>query len=96
MTEDPLQALFERAKRAPRDPVTNPPPGFVDKILRRRRSQVRENQIAFQASLVSIVTALCIFATIFGLNYDSVISATADDQDPVVEMANSLWDSAGN
>lgn len=94
--EDPLETLFERARHAPRDPAINPPPGFAEQVLRRHRSQVRENQIAYRASLVSVVTALCIFATIFGLNYDSVISPASDDQDPVVEMTNSLWDSAGN
>lgn len=94
--EDPLEALFERARHAPRDLEAKPPPGFADQVLRRHRSQMRENQIAFQMSLVSVMTALCIFATILSLNYDRVISAAADDQDPVVEMANSLWDSAGN
>ena len=94
--ENPLEALFERARRAPRDTEANPPSGFAEHVLQRHRARVLENQIAFRASLVSVVTALFIFATAFGLNYDSVVAATADDQDPVVEMANSLWDSAGN
>jgi hypothetical protein len=96
MMENPLEALFERARRAPRDAEANPPSGFAEHVLQRHRARVLENQIAFRASLVSVVTALFIFATVFGLNYDSVVAATADDQDPVVEMANSLWDSAGN
>jgi hypothetical protein len=96
MMENPLEALFERARRAPRDAGVNPPSGFAEHVLQRHRARVLEHQIAFRASLVSVVTALFIFATVFGLNYDSVVAATADDQDPVVEMANSLWDSAGN
>jgi hypothetical protein len=96
MMENPLEALFERARQAPQGQEANPPPGFAEQVLRQHLSRVREHQIAFRASLVSVVTALGIFATVFGLNFDSVIAATADDQDPVVEMANSLWDSAGN
>jgi hypothetical protein len=95
MMENPLEALFERARQAPQGREANPPPGFAEQVLRQHLSRVREHQIAFRASLVSVVTALGIFATVFGLNFDSVIAATADDQDPVVEMANSLWDSAG-
>lgn len=93
--ENPLEALFERARRAPRDTEANPPSGFAEHVLQRHRARVLEHQIV-RASLVSVVTASFIFATVFGLNYDSVVAATADDQDPVVEMANSLWDSAGN
>jgi hypothetical protein len=61
-----------------------------------KQFEVPRERTAARASLLSISTALVIFAAIVGFNFNAITSLGADDQDPVDDVAQALWDSAGN
>jgi hypothetical protein len=96
MKENGLENLFERARGAQTPPLATLPAGFADRVAARYQFEVRRERTAARASLLSISTALVIFAAIVGFNFNAITSLGADDQDPVDDVAQALWDSAGN
>jgi hypothetical protein len=72
------------------------PPGFAQRVFARFQSQQRQEKIVFRTTLASIVTACCILGSIIQFNYDHLTAGNAEEFDPVVEMADSVWDFAGN
>jgi hypothetical protein len=96
MKDDGLEHLFERARGAHTPPITPPPPGFADRIAARYQFEMRRERTAARASVLSISAALIVFGAIVGFNFNAITSLGADDQDPVDDVAQVLWDSAGN
>jgi hypothetical protein len=96
MKDDGLEPLFERAKGA-RSPVDAAlPAGFADRVTARHQFEVFREKTAARASILSISAALVIFAAIVSLNLNAITSLGTDDQDPADDVAQVLWDSAGN
>jgi hypothetical protein len=94
MTENSLENLLRGGKSDPR-PV-DPPPGFAQRAFARYQSQRRREKIVSGTALLSLVTACCILGSIVQLNYEHLTAGSAEEFDPVMEMADSVWDSAGN
>jgi hypothetical protein len=95
MTENDLEKLLRSTKVGSAARV-EPPDGFAQRVFAKHLEQQRQGQMLFQTALFSVAAACCIFISIVGLNFDHLTSSAADETDPVVEMANSVWDSAGN
>ena len=96
MKDDGLEPLFERARGA-RIPVNATlPVGFADRVTARHQFGVFRERTAARASILSISAALVIFAAIVSLNLNAITSLGTDDQDPADDVAQVLWDSAGN
>ena len=96
MTNDGLEQLFIRAKCAGKEAMSSMPSDLPKRIYSLHLSAVRRERITFRTSLLSISAALVIFAAIVGWNFNTLLMAETEDVDPVDEMAQSLWDSAGN
>jgi hypothetical protein len=96
MKDDPLEQLFARARGAQAIPIEPLPDGFADRVTALYQNERRRQRTALRASVLSLSVALTIFATIVGLNFNAITSVDADDQDPVDDVAQVLWDSAGN
>jgi hypothetical protein len=96
MKDDGLEPLFERARGA-RIPVdATLPAGFADRVAARHRFELYRERTAAKASILSVSAALVIFAAIVSLNLNAIASLGTDDQDPAEDVAQVLWDSAGN
>ncbi len=96
MKETDLESLLRVGRIGPAKDALGPPAGFAQQVFARYLREKRQGQIVLRTSLASIVTACCILASIIGLNFDQLTSPPVNDVDPVVEMVNSVWDSAGN
>ena len=96
MKDDGLDPLFERAKCARISPIAPLPAGFADRITARHQVEVVRERTAARASILSVSAALVIFAAIVSLNLNAITSLGTDDQDPADDVAQVLWDSAGN
>ena len=96
MKDDGLEPLFERARGA-RIPVNGTlPAGFADRVTARHQFEASRERTAARASILSVSVALVIFAAIVSLNLNAITSLGTDDQDPADDVAQVLWDSAGN
>jgi hypothetical protein len=95
MNDDGLENLFRLARSAKR-PLPQPAAGFANRVTDRYQSELARERTATRASFLSISVAVAIFAAIVGLNFDALTSTGTDDQDSVDEVAQVLWDSAGN
>jgi hypothetical protein len=96
MKDDGLEPLFERARGAQMPSIAPVPAGFADRVAARYRYEVHREKTAARASILSVSAALVIFAAIVGLNLNAITSLGTDDQDPADDVAQVLWDSAGN
>jgi len=96
MKDDALEQLFARARDAQALPVEPPPDGWADRVAARYQTEKLRQRTALRASVLSLSVALTIFVTIVGLNFNAITSVDADDQDPTDDVAQVLWDSAGN
>jgi hypothetical protein len=96
MKDDVLEHLFERARGAQVSPVATLPAGFADRVTGRYQLEVRRERTTMRASLLSVSAALAVFAAIVSFNFNAITSLGADEQDPVDDVAQVLWDSAGN
>jgi hypothetical protein len=96
MKDDGLEPLFERARsaRIPLDAAL--PAGFTDRVTARHQVEIVRERTAARASILSVSAALVIFAAIVSLNLNAITSWGTDDQDPADDVAQVLWDSAGN
>jgi hypothetical protein len=95
MNDNGLEDLFELARGA-KSPLPPPAAGFANRVYDRYQFELARERTATRASFVSISVAVMIFAAIVGLNLDAFTSTGTDDQDPVDEVTQVLWDSAGN
>jgi hypothetical protein len=96
MKDDGLEPLFERARGARISSIAPIPAGFADRVAARHRFEVYREKTVARASILSVSTALVIFAAIVSLNLNAIASLGTDDQDPADDVAQVLWDSAGN
>ena len=96
MKDDGLEPLFERARGAQIPVNATLPAGFADRVTARRQFELYRERTAARASILSVSAALVILATIVGLNLNAITSLGTDDQDPADDVAQVLWDSAGN
>ena len=96
MKDDGLEPLFELARGAHISPSTPLPAGFAERVAARYRLVKYRERTASRGSILSISVALVIFAAIVGLNLNAITSLGTDDQDPADDVAQVLWDSAGN
>jgi hypothetical protein len=96
MKDDGLEPLFELARGARISPVTPLPTGFAERVAARYRLLKYRERTASRASILSVSAALVIFAAIVSLNLNAITSLGTDDQDPADDVAQVLWDSAGN
>jgi hypothetical protein len=96
MKDDGLDHLFERARGSQTPRVPTLPAGFADRVAKRYQLEVYRERTATRASFVSLSAALVIFAAIVGFNFNAITSLGTDDQDPADDVAQVLWDSAGN
>jgi hypothetical protein len=96
MNDDGLEPLFKLARGAPISLNTPLPAGFAERVTARYRLVQHRERTATRASILSVSVALAIFAAIVGLNLTAITSLGTDDQDPADDVAQVLWDSAGN
>ncbi|HET9375607.1 MAG TPA: hypothetical protein VFO40_11570 [Chthoniobacterales bacterium] len=96
MKDDGLEPLFKLARGARISPSAPLPAGFAERVTARYRLIQHRERTASRASILSVSMALAIFATIVGLNLNAITSLGTDDQDPADDVAQVLWDSAGN
>ncbi|HEX3444545.1 MAG TPA: hypothetical protein VHS80_07485 [Chthoniobacterales bacterium] len=96
MKDDGLEPLFELARDARSAPGAPVPEGFAERVAARYRLIRYRERTASRASILSVSVALAIFAAIVGLNLNAITSLGADEQDPADDVAQVLWDSAGN
>jgi hypothetical protein len=96
MNDDGLEPLFKLARGAPISLTTPLPAGFAERVTARYRLVQHRERTATRASILSVSVALAIFAAIVGLNLTAITSLGTDDQDPADDVAQVLWDSAGN
>ena len=96
MTNDGMEQLFARAKEAGKPGLASMQSDFPGRVYSLHVSALHKAGITFRTSLLSISAALVIFATLVGWNFQTRLLAGTEEPDPVDEMAQSLWDSAGN
>jgi hypothetical protein len=96
MTNDGIEQLFARAKAAGKEERSSMPSDFPGRVYSLHLCVLDRARITVRTSVLSISAALVIFAAIVGWNFQTLMMAGAEEQDPVDEMAQSLWDSAGN
>ena len=96
MTNDGLEQLFARAKNAGEEASSSLPAGFADRVYSLHLCARQRARITARTSVLSISAALVIFAAIVGWNFNTLLIAGTEEPDPVDEMAQSLWDPAGN
>jgi hypothetical protein len=96
MKDDNLEPLFQRARGARISPAASLPAGFAERVTARYQLIKHQERTAFRASILSVSVALVVFAAIVGLNLNAITSLGTDDQDPADDVAQVLWDSAGN
>ncbi len=96
MKETDLENLWRISRIDGEKDSLDPPAGFAQDVFARYLREKRQGQIVLRTSIASIAAACCILVSIVGLNFDQLTSLPVNDVDPVVEMANSVWDSAGN
>jgi hypothetical protein len=96
MTNDGLEQLFMRAKHAGAQGSSSLPSGFADRVYSLHVCAQQKARITARTSVLSISAALVIFAAVVGWNFNSLLMAATEEPDPVDEMAQSLWVSAGN
>jgi hypothetical protein len=96
MKDDRLEPLFELARSARFFPAAPLPAGFAERVAARYRLIKHRERTASRASILSVSVALVIFAAIVGLNLNAITSLGTDEQDPADDVAQVLWDSAGN
>ena len=95
MTNDGMEQLFARAKDAGNEEPASMPSDFPGRVYSLHVCAVNKARITVRTSILSISAALVIFAALVGWNFQTVM-AGQEEPDPVDEMAQSLWDSAGN
>lgn len=96
MTNDGMEQLFARAKDAGNEEPASMPTDFPGRVYSLHVCAVHKARITFRTSILSISAALVIFAALVGWNFQTLLMAGPEEPDPVDEMAQSLWDSAGN
>jgi hypothetical protein len=96
MKDDGLEPLFRLARGAHSSPGAPVPAGFAERVATRYRLIRYRERTASRASILSVSAALAIFAAIVGLNLNAITSLGTDEQDPADDVAQVLWDSAGN
>ena len=94
--EETLEWVIASARRAGCSASPALPSNFAENVLRRHRTQVRENKAFVRASILSVTTALVILGTVLGINIETANSSGSDDQESAVEIAYSVWDPVGN
>jgi len=94
--EETVEWLIASARHAGRSVSPAMPSDFAENVLRRHRTQVRENKAFVRASILSVTTALVILGTVLGINIETANSSGSDDQESAVEIAYSVWDPVGN
>jgi hypothetical protein len=95
MTNDGMEQLFTRAKEAGKEEPASMPSDFPGRVYSLHVGALHRARITFRTSILSISAALVIFAALVGWNFQTLM-AGQEEPDPVDEMAQSLWDSAGN
>ena len=96
MTNDGMEQLFARAKEAGQPGLASMQSDFPARVYSLHVCALHKARITFRTSILSISAALVIFASLVGWNFQTLVLAGAEEPDPVDEMAQSLWDSAGN
>ena len=96
MTNDGMEQLFARAKEAGKEKPASMPSDFPERVYSLHTCALHKARITFRTSILSISAALVIFAALVGWNFQTLLMAGHEESDPVDEMAQSLWDSAGN
>jgi hypothetical protein len=96
MTNDGIEQLLARAKEAGGEERSLMPHDFPQRVYSLHLCALNRARITFRTSILSISAALVIFAALVGWNFQTLLLAESEDPDPVDEMAQSLWDSAGN
>jgi hypothetical protein len=96
MTNDGMEQLFARAKEAGQEKPASMPSDFPGRVYALHIGALHRARITFRTSILSISAALVIFAALVGWNFQTQLMAGQEEPDPVDEMAQSLWDSAGN
>jgi hypothetical protein len=96
MTNDGMEQLFARAKEAGKEAPACMPSDFPERVYSLHTWALHKTRITFRTSILSISAALVIFAALVGWNFQTLLMAGQEEPDPVDEMAQSLWDSAGN
>jgi hypothetical protein len=96
MTNDGMEQLFARAKEAGNEEPASMPSDFPERIYSLHICALHRARITFRTSILSISAALVIFAALVSWNFQTLLMAGQEEPDPVDEMAQSLWDSAGN
>ena len=96
MTNDGIEQLLARAKVAGTEDHSSMPGDFPGRVYSLHLGALHRKRITFRTSLLSISAALVIFAALVDWNFQTLLLAGAEEPDPVDQMAQSLWDSAGN
>ena len=96
MTNDGMEQLFARAKEAGNEMPGSMPGDFPGRVYSLHVGALNKARITVRTSILSISAALVIFAALVGWNFQTLLMAGPEEPDPVDEMAQSLWDSAGN
>jgi hypothetical protein len=96
MTNDGIEQLLARAKVAGAEDHSSMPSDFPARVYSLHVGAMHRKRITFRTSLLSISAALAIFAALVGWNFQTLLMTGTEEADPVDEIAQSLWDSAGN